>query len=286
MKIRRKTKGILQLFRPDLSSAAGLCVIAGELIATGHTLQPHEAILGFLVGFFISSSALISNDYFDLESDKINAPARPLPSGTVTPTDILLLTILSTVIGFTAALLLNILALLVAILFWSIGIAYNWRLKETGLLGNILVSSSVAITFIFGGIATNQPGNTLVWFFSCIVFCIDLGEEIAADAMDQKGDTKRKSKSIALTKGTNTAIRIASTIFLFVVIISTIPVLLHWLGTPYLIMIALMDSIIIISTIQLHRNNNPTTQRRYLRAIYLGATLSLLAFIIGQLLIS
>jgi len=85
MTIGQKIKGLSQLFRVELPIAAGICVIAGELIATGSAIYLHELLLGFIVGFFISSSALILNDYFDIESDKINVPTRPLPSGKVKP---------------------------------------------------------------------------------------------------------------------------------------------------------------------------------------------------------
>lgn len=280
----RKIKGIVTLFRVELPLAAGLCVLAGALIATGNTSDPFRLLLGFLVGFFLSSAALIFNDYFDVESDKINAPHRPVPSGAVTPTEVLLLTVLTTSIGLTAAFLISIPAFMIAILFYSIGVIYNWKAKETGLPGNLLVSSSVAITFIFGGITVGQPWNPMVWFFAAIVFFIDLGEEIASGAMDIEGDKKRKSHSLALTKGKQVAIHIASAFFLLVILISIIPFILHWFGTPYLLMILLMDTIILISTLLLLRSTTPQQGRRYLRGIYLGATISLLAFLIGQFL--
>ena len=282
MKNTRKIKGLLRLFRVELPLAAGLCVLAGALIATGDTSDPQRLLLGFLVGFFLSSAALILNDYFDVESDKINAPQRPIPSGAVTPTEVLLLTMLTTSIGLAAAVLISIPAFTIAVLFWVIGIIYNWKAKETGLPGNLLVSSSVAITFIFGGITMGHPWNTMVWFFAVIVFFIDLGEEIASGAMDIEGDKKRKSQSVALTKGTQFAIHLASALFLLVILISIIPFILHWFGIPYLLMILLMDTIILISTLLLLRSSSPHKGRLYLRVIYLGATISLLAFLIGQ----
>ena len=285
MTIINKIKGFYQLFRLELPFAAGICVIAGELIAKGSSIYIHELLMGFFVGFFISSSALILNDYFDIESDKINSPTRPLPSGKVKPTEVILLTIITTSIGLIIALLISIIAFIIGIVFWIIGFLYNWKFKETGLLGNIMVSSSVAITFIFGGIAVGQPWNKIVWFFGLFVFFIDLGEEIASGAMDEKGDKKRNSKSIAITKGKDYAIRISSSLFILVILISFIPYILQWLGITYLIMIAIMDTIIIFSTFKLLISKTPKEGRLYLRLIYLGATISLLAFIIGQFIV-
>jgi len=83
----KKLKGLIQLFRPELPFSAGVCVFLGEIVALGRFPSLREAALGFACGFFISGSALVSNDYFDLEVDKVNAPDRPLPSGAVSGSD-------------------------------------------------------------------------------------------------------------------------------------------------------------------------------------------------------
>ncbi|MDP1551994.1 MAG: UbiA family prenyltransferase [Methanobacteriaceae archaeon] len=284
MPVILKIKAVIQLFRPDLSLAAGICVVVGELVALGHFPQLLEIVLGFAVGFFISGSTLILNDYFDLETDKINAPNRPLPSGMIKTSQIIFLSIITAFIGLTAAFLISYLALFVAIIFWIIGFLYNWKLKRTGLLGNLMVSTSVAITFIFGGIVVGNPWNIVVWVFSAIAFFIDLGEEIAADALDMEGDKKINSQSIAIKHGQNTALKISAISFALVVLISIIPFILGWLGIAYLIMIILMDSIIVFSTFKLLKSQNIQEKRKYARFIYLGATLGLVAFIIGQII--
>ena len=284
MPVISRIKAVIQLLRPDLSLAAGICVVVGELVALGHFPQLLEIVLGFAVGFFISGSTLILNDYFDLETDKINAPNRPLPSGIIKTSQVIFLSIITALIGLTAAFLISYLALFVAIIFWIIGFLYNWKLKRTGLLGNLMVSTSVAITFIFGGIVVRNPWNIVVWAFSAIAFFIDLGEEIAADALDMEGDKKINSQSIAIKYGENTAIKISAISFALVVLVSIIPFILGWLGIAYLIMILLMDSIIVFSTLKLLKSQNIQEKRKYARFIYLGATLGLVAFIVGQII--
>lgn len=158
-------------------------------------------------------------------------------------------------------------------------------MKRTGLLGNLMVSSSVAITFIFGGIVVGNPWNILVWVFSSIAFFIDLGEEIAADAMDMEGDKLINSQSIALKIGQDKALKISAVLFSLVVFISLFPFIFGWLGISYLLMIVMMDVIIIFSTIKYLRTNNSYKKRKYLRFIYLGATLGLICFIITQIIV-
>src|SRR5688572_15281949 len=109
---RKRMLGLFRLFRFELPLTAGVCVILGELLALGEIPTTKEMILGFLSVFFISATSLILNDYFDIESDKINAPERPLPAELVTKRDVILLSCLSTAIGFIASYTISFKALL------------------------------------------------------------------------------------------------------------------------------------------------------------------------------
>jgi geranylgeranylglycerol-phosphate geranylgeranyltransferase len=281
----KKIKGLIQLFRPELPFSAGICVLLGEIVALGGFPSIREAVLGFMCGFFISGSALVSNDYFDLEVDRINSPDRPLPSGAVSPSEAIFLAALAMLIGLAASFAISIQAFILSVIFGAVGILYNWRYKQAGLLGNLMVASSVAITFILGGLAVGQPFNKIVWFFSLTAFLIDLGEEIAGDAMDIEGDKQRSSKSIAIMYGKDFALRISSAIFFLVVLISFIPYLFGWLGITYLVFIFCADIITIFSTVKLLKSQTPEEGRKYMRWIYVGATIGMVAYIVAQIFV-
>ena len=283
--ILRKLKGAIQLFRPELPFAAGVCVVLGEIIALGGLPHVRELALGFVCGFFLSGAALTLNDYFDIEVDKVNAPERPIPAGLLTASDAILLTILATLIGLVAAFFIGSLAFLIGVIFWVVGVLYNWRFKAYGLWGNLMVAASVGITFILGGITVGQTLNKLVWFFGLIAFLIDLAEEIAGDAMDIEGDKKRSSQSIAIRMGRGTALRLAASLFLLVVLLSFVPFVSGWLGISYLLLVCVMDVAVVFFTIKLLQSKTPTEGRSAMRGIYLGSLLGMLAFIVGQLLI-
>ena len=225
------------------------------------------------------------NDYFDLEVDKVNMPERPLPAGILSPLDALALTGAAIAIGLIASLLISVIAFVACIIACAVGILYNWKFKESGLPGNLMVSFSVGFTFLYGGIAVGEPWNKIVWYFSLIGFLIDLGEEIAGDAMDIEGDKKRGSKSIAIKMGRKIALTVSSFLFGLVVLISFIPVVLKWLGTSYLVMLLIMDLLIIVFTIRLTRSKTSQEGRSSMRGIYLGALVAILAFLFGQTLL-
>ena len=275
--------GLFRLFRFELPFTAGVCVILGELLALGTLPNAREMILGFLSVLLISATSLILNDYFDIESDRINAPERPLPAGLVTKRDVVLLSCGVTILGFITSFLLSFQALLVVILAWAVGFLYNWHFKRTGLLGNLMVSFSVGMTFIFGGIAVDRPFEMVVWFFGLFALLINAGEEIAADAMDLDGDRKAGSRSLPVLFGRENAIRISASIFFLVIVISFLPFLLGWMEWLYAFPFLFMDGVILFSTIKL-LDSSLANRRMYIRWIYLSASLAILIVIVIRML--
>ena len=276
-----RISGLLRLFRFELPFTAGLCAILGELLALGKLPTISEIVLGFLSVFAISAAALILNDYFDLESDIINALERPLPSGLVSKQDVLILSIAVTIAGFITAYLISLTALLVSILVWLVGFLYNWRFKKVLIIGNLMVSISVGMTFIFGGIAVNQPFSEVVWFFAIWVMLINFWEEIATDAMDTQGDQKVGVRSIALVLGQESALNISASLFLVAVVTSILPLILGWLALVCLIPFLFTDAIILLATTKLLDPLNKKG-RNYIRWFYLSGMVTLLAVIILQ----
>ena len=279
----KKLKGLFGLIRFELPLAAGICVVLGQLFALGYFAPLHITITAALSVFFISASILVSNDYFDIETDKINAPQRPIPSGLISPTQALALAVFLLIAGLLLSLKISIAALLFSIGLTIIGLLYNRKFKKLGLLGNLMVSFSVGMTFVFGGLSVGLPFNKIVLFFAVIAALVDLGEEIAADSMDVKGDLLIDSNSIAIKHGKEKALRVSSFIFVLVVLLSLIPFLLQWFNIVYLIPIALMDIFIGYSTFRLIRSKNEEG-RKYIRLLYLGATLGLFVFLVMRLI--
>ena len=278
----RKAKGLLELIRPELPFAAGVCVVLGEIIALGKFPSTQNLLLGFVWGFFLSAPAMILNDYFDIEVDKINAPNRPLASGLISPTMAVLLTVITSLIGLAASILINSTAIILYIGFWLVGLVYNWKLKEFGLWGNLMVSTSVAVTFVLGGIIVEMLWSPAVWALSLMVFLINLGEEIAADAMDIEGDKVRGVRSVPILIGKLNALRISVTLFILAMAISYIPVLLGILGVSYLVIISITNASILFFGLKLLMSRNILAGRIAIRGVYLSGLIGLIMIIISR----
>lgn len=280
--LSKKIKGMIQLFRPELPIAAGICVTAGQVLAAGRLPSLQVGILAFLCVFAISSSALILNDYFDYEVDLVNHPDRPLPSGAVSRADVLWLTLVTTLIGLASAFALGLIAFVGSIIIWVIGFLYNWRYKQSGFPGNVMVAFSVGATFIFGAISMELPWNLIVWTFALMAFFVDLGEEIAGDAMDMEGDKKRGSRTIALLYGKSFAVKVTVVLWCVVMVLSILPIVFGWLGRAYIVTIIIMNVVLIYFSRRLILAKDPKAGRRAMRGAYLGAMLGIIAFLAGR----
>ncbi|PIQ11284.1 MAG: prenyltransferase [Ignavibacteriales bacterium CG18_big_fil_WC_8_21_14_2_50_31_20] len=256
----------------------------GQLLALGEFATLTISILGFLSVFSISASILVLNDYFDVETDKINAPHRPIPSNLVSPLEALIFSLALLFSGLILSYLMSFTALLFSITWSMIGFLYNRRFKQKGIVGNILVSLSVGMTFIYGGVSVGLPFNKIALFFGVIGALVDLGEEIAADSMDMKGDLIIDSKSLAIKYGKETAIKISSLIFVIVILLTSIPFIANWFSLIYLLPIGIMDLSIAYFSFRLFKAKNEEG-RKYIRMIYLGTTLGLIIFLILRLIL-
>lgn len=278
-----KIQAVHGLIKTELPVAAGVCVVAGEIIS-GQPAAASEILLGFTVGFFLSGTAMMTNDYWDLEVDKVNHPTRPLPSGKISIMELWVLAAVFSVVGFAAAALLGLDALVFSVIVWVVGLLYNWRYKESGLPGNMMVSLSVASTFILGGIAVGGLFNGLVWLFGGIAFFFDLGEEIAGGAMDVEGDAKRGAKTLARVRGREFALRASAVVFGLVIVLTFLPYLFGWLGFTYLALAVFLDLGVVFFVYGLLRSSTPSEGRGKIRMLYVLMLIFVVVFVIGVLL--
>jgi len=279
---RRKISGFIRLFRPELPFAAGVTVLVGEMVALGGLPSLSQALLGFTCVFLLSASALILNDVFDLEVDRVNAPERAIASGAVTVGEAVGLSVPVTLGGLAAAWAIGPSALGFGVFIWVIGFLYNWKFKRSGLPGNLMVAASVGSCFILGGMAVGELSNPLLWFMALGAFLIDLAEEIAGDAMDMEGDKVLGSKSLALRFGRAAALRVSAGLFALLFVLSLLPIIRGWMGVQYLLAIIVADGCLLYFTVKLLRSKDSKEGVFAMRGIYLGFTAGMIVYILGQ----
>lgn len=276
-----KLMGFLRLTRPLNCLMMGFAVIVGaSLVSTlNFTIN---LLLGFATSFALTAASMVINDFYDREIDAINEPNRPIPRGDVSPKEALIFALVLSIIGLIAAFKTNLPSLIVAVIAWIISITYITEGKGTGLPGNFLVSATVVIPFIYGGLAVGQI-ETSTLLFVAIAFLSNTGREVTKGIVDVEGDRSHKIRTIAVTYGERTA-AVAAAVFSFLAVsLSPLPWLWGLVSDWFLPPVILTDIGMLVSSIMLLRNYSRKNAKRTKNLSLVWFTTGLLAFILGKM---
>lgn len=192
-------------------------------------LPPSPSFLLLLISLiFIVAAGYVINDYFDVEIDKVNKPEQLVVSKIFSETEAkvfyVLLNLLGVVIGAISGvialkskfyIILAILALLTALLY-----SYSLSYKRKFVVGNIIVSFSVAFSvflpwlFVMLYLSDNvlilssirdvmisSSMSKFVLIYTAFAFLMTLLREIVKDAEDLKGDKLTRCRTIPIVFG-------------------------------------------------------------------------------------
>ncbi len=276
-----KLKGLLQLIRPLNCLMMGFAVIVGASLVSDLSFTVN-LLLGFVTSFALTAASMLVNDFYDREIDAINEPNRPIPRGDVSPREALVFAIVLSIIGLAAAFQTNTESLIVAVIAWIISITYITEGKGTGLPGNLMVSATVVIPFIYGGLAVGQL-ETPTLLFVLIVFLSNTGREITKGIVDVEGDRAHNIKTLAVRFGERTA-AVAATVFsVLAVCLSPLPWLWDLVSDWFLPPVILTDIGLLVSAVLLLRDYSRKNAKRTKNLTLIWFITGLLAFILGRL---
>lgn len=280
-----KLGGYLRLMRPINCLMMGFAVIVGTALASPNSLIffGSNLIYGFITGFMLTAASMTINDYYDREIDAINEPNRPIPSGLIKPKEALTFAFILTVIGFVAAFLTNIPCFLIAIIAWIVFVTYTTIGKRSGLPGNFLVSTCVAIPFIYGSYAIANAIELNVLIFAFMAFLSNTGREITKGIVDIKGDEMQDVKTLAVRYGKKNAAVVATTFYLLAVLLTPIPWLLNLVSFGFIPLVAITDFGLAASSFMLLRDYSRENARKVKRMVLLWFITGLLAFVVGAI---
>jgi geranylgeranylglycerol-phosphate geranylgeranyltransferase len=265
----------------------GFAVVIGAVLTSLRNLSVSwlNLTLGFFTGFLLTGASMVVNDYNDWETDSINEPKRPIPSGTIKPREALVLAFVLTSAGFLAAYLTSegsrALCLLTAVIAWLVSVAYTTVGKRTGLAGNFLVSTCVAIPFIYGSIAVRGFVELNVLVFVLIAFLSNTGREITKGIVDVQGDRLMNTRTMAVRYGEKIA-AIAAVLFYFsAVALSPAPWIMGLVSVWFLPFVAVTDLGLIVCSFMLLEDYSRENARTVKNGVLFVLIFGLLAFFAG-----
>jgi len=280
-----KLSGFVRLMRPINCAMMGFAVFVGAVLADPQFFNVGwlGVVYGFVTGFLLTAASMAINDYYDRAIDAINEPHRPIPSGTVSSQQALAFVFFLSLLGFVFAYFTSVLCLLVAIISWIVVVAYVTVGKRSGLPGNFLVSTCVAIPFIYGSIAVLSSVPLSVVLFTMMAFLSNTGREIAKGIVDVKGDSSEGIKTLAVRYGEKSAAVAATVFYVSAVALTPIPPFLNLVSLWFIPLVLVTDVGLVASSVLLLKDYSRENARKIKKWVLLLFVVGLLAYVVGVL---
>ncbi len=245
----------MEMMRPSNCLMAVISVFIGFFLVTGvsYSFFSYNLLFAVMAVFLITGAGNVINDYYDIESDKINRPSRPIPSARVKANSALGFAYGLFIVGVFLSFI-NFFMFVIAFVNSVILILYSRNFQNKILIGNISIGYLAGSTFLYGGAAAGEAAllaNPLI--LGLLAGLATISREIVKDLEDIEGDIISFLKWIAkkvgdlaerfrLTKhgvklkfSEDATIGIALMCILLAIIFSVIPYTMKLLGTGYMI---------------------------------------------------
>ncbi len=275
--------GFLPLSRPVNCVMSAVGVAIGGIVAVGPAAWgPYGERLAFAAAaaalFTAGGNAL--NDLFDVETDRVNHPERPLVTGALTVGEARAFALGAFFFAEVLGALASFFALGLVFVNAALMYAYESRLKRRGISGNVVIAYLVGSLFLFAGVAVYSGDSAPLVrtsFLFLLAFLTTLGREVTKDIEDMAGDVDRRTLPQRI--GAKPAGLLAAAALVAGVALSVVPWYLGVLQLPYLVVVVPADGMFIYAA--LHSAANPSRSQRVTKY---AMVVALIAFLAGGLL--
>jgi geranylgeranylglycerol-phosphate geranylgeranyltransferase len=270
---------LLRLARPLNAGMSAVAVAVGGIVAVGPAAWGASArslVLAAAAAAAFTAGGNALNDIFDRETDRINHPDRPLPSGRMTVRTAWAFAAASFGVAAVLGAVVNLPALGIVILNAILMLSYEVYLKGRGAPGNVIVAYLVGSLFLFAGAAVADASTQPLiraGVLAALALFTTLGREITKDIEDLHGDVDRRTLPRRI--GVRRAGTVAAIALFAGVALSSLPLLLQVLNWTYGVLVILADGMFIYAA--LHSAANPSSSQRvtkYGMIVALGAFLA------------
>lgn len=230
-----KIIAILNITRPVNVIITFSVVIVAAIISSEYFVLTGEIFLAAISAALVAASGNVINDYFDFEIDKINRSFRPLPAGYLNKNEALFIYIFLSSLAIIISIVISLKAFAIVFITSILLFFYSFYLKQKPLVGNIIVSTSTALAFIYGGMLVGNIALSLIPAF--FAFLINLIREIIKDIEDIEGDRKNNMKTFPIKFGIEKSKFILLVLLILLFLATLVPVLFKFYKIEYFIII-------------------------------------------------
>ena len=276
----------IRLFRPTNALIAAGAVWLGW---ASLRLQPEAwlALWGSLSMLFLVAAGNADNDVCDIETDRINRPNRPIPSGHITVwaarAAAAALYLGAVAFAWIGSDFHGALALAMAALLWI----YNRFLKGRPLSGNLAVSllCGLAVYFVELPLLIDYPLEATDSLPAALfAFLATFAREVVKDAEDLAGDRAAGHRTFAVAAGPGAARKLAFATVALLLAFLPFPALFFGYGPAYSITIIVLAGPVIF--LLLRELSKPAADfsraQKLLKLLMVAGMIALLAGVWGR----
>jgi len=270
-----------RLTRPINGLIASISVISGAFLSGGSINSIYNIAIVAIGAFLLTGAGNSLNDFWDVESDKINKPLRPIPLGQIKRQWALVFAISLFVIGSGLGLLVSWKVLVFFSFVSAVLVLYTIKMRRFLLIGNISIGFLTGLTLIAGGMAAKSLKGAFIP--AIFAFFITVAREIIKDIQDVKGDKISGLTSLPLRLGIRKAMYISLVFLASIIIISPWPYIIGFYSLYYLISIIGIDLILLYCAFMLFTKLTEKTAARVSGYLKINILLGLGALYLGKL---
>ncbi|MCX6778061.1 MAG: UbiA family prenyltransferase [Candidatus Micrarchaeota archaeon] len=279
-------RSFFSLVRMDHGFAIAAAIIVGEILAGGALPPLSLAVMSIIPPMLVQMALFALNDYLDYEADKANKRNdRPIVSGRVKRHEAFGISMLLLLFGLLFSYyFISFGAFLIVFAFSALGIAYDYSLKGSPLLGNMYIGASMAIPFVYGSVVVSGGVGPAIIVLASMAFLAGTGREIGKTVQDMEGDAKaKKAKTLPIAIGARNALALQALFYATAIGISAVPFLYlppYEGDYKYLVFAGISDLLftyVALMSLLEGKKFMAAARRESLKATYIG----ILAFIAG-----
>ncbi|MBL7474149.1 UbiA-like protein EboC [Robertkochia sediminum] len=254
-------RGYITLTRPANLPTAIADIMAGAAVSLAMTYPDvftdlnigrfaRPVILLSLASVCLYASGVVFNDYFDRETDAIERPERPIPSGVVTARSAAVFGSVLMFAGIALAFMVSTISGGIAILLGAAILSYDSMAKQSTVLGPLNMGVCRGLNLLLG---MSVIGFPVMWWMALIPVMY-----IGAITLVSRGEVNGSNRS---------HIRVA--FLLYILVVALVAGLYRygltsmWYTLPFIIVFCLM---ILIPLWWAYRENTPDNIRRAVKA--------------------
>ena len=221
------------------------------------------------------------NDIFDLESDRINHPERPLSQGTLSVKSIVSSIILFNLIGLFLAFIINPAAFIIALSASALLFLYSLKLKRIPLLGNIVVAFLTGMVFIYAGVSVNNYPFAIIP--AVFAFLINLIRELVKDMEDVEGDKAAKTITLPQRIGFNNIKKMIVLFSILLILFTIYPFLTRIYKIEYFIFVmVIVNPVLVFILKSIYKNDSKKNLNKISFLLKLDMLFGLIAIYLGK----